>query len=688
MNNIITIFFSVDVKESNGQFTKKEYKINARPNETIKELISRFFQLTGLGLSKYSFKFYYLEKNLQNHEMSTLAQFGLVNNSKIQVSSIIPECGGDEIPNNFNVNNNYVPNYKSHFGNPIPSKNNYGVPNNNNHYNVPNIMVGQRNNNNSIYVNNTVKEILPRKSNNEYNIKNNLNPLNYSINIKFIQYSINSVYNVYNCNKELKGILKLCFLNEIASKINDQVLNNLFNMNKIPEIIYYILKILKNSYVDFNDRNEAGKVIKKVIGNEKGSNVINFSNFVEEQVNQGWLQQLINYVPQNDLNEINNIKLRLGKYENYMEFFEKELKKSLKKSIFEFSPVSLVVIDREDFDTFEREKAKCPNLCLQILYHGTQEEPISCILTGMFKRSEDSGYQHGKGVYFTDSLDYCYFYGGSNDKKHNMNNIPTNRYNMNRIPPVGDIFTAICSLVYYSKNGFLKVKDYTTRIKPGKNEVNFAYAAASSKTIHNPDFRRFVGTEYVIYEYEQICPLISIRFKREEFCVIWRDNNFSEKAIYGGGFDEKFKKFLKDRIKYIEQLSKYNVYTFEDTNEALKYVNRKKYNKIILISNVGSDLGGKKFVEAARQIIQNDVIVLFNAYNTQHLNWIKTYKNALFSNEPTFYEEYLNSFNDINKMRGLIAKLENHYKVKFNFDKNFLNFPLYRDQGHYSDLSF
>ena len=459
-------------------------------------------------------------------------------------------------------------------------------------------------------------------------------------------------------------------------------------MNKIPEIIYYILKILKNSYVVFNDRNEAGKVIKKVIGNEKGSNVINFSNFVEEQVNQGWLQQLINYVPQNCLSEINNIKLCLGKYESYMEFFEKELKKSLKKSIFEFSPVSLVVIDREDFDTFEREKAKCPNLCLQILYHGTQEEPISCILTGMFKRSEESGYQHGKGVYFTDSLDYCYFYGGSDDNKCNVNKIPTNRYNMNRIPPVGDIFTAICSLVYYSKNGFLKVKDYTTRIKPGKNEVNFAYAAASSKTIHNPDFRRFVGTEYVIYEYEQICPLISIRFKREEFCVIWRDNNFSEKAIYGGEFDEKFKKFLKDRIKYIEQLSKYNVYTFEDTNEALKYVNRKKYNKIILISNVGTDLGGKKFVEAARQIIQNDVIVLFNAYNTQHLNWIKTYKNALFSNEPTFYEEYLNSFNDINKMRGLIAKLENHYKVKFNFDKNFFTFPLYRDKGHYSELSF
>ena len=30
----------------------------------------------------------------------------------------------------------------------------------------------------------------------------------------------------------------------------------------------------------------------------------------------------------------------------------------------------------------------------------------------MFKRSEKSGYQHGKGVYFTDSLDYAWYYGG------------------------------------------------------------------------------------------------------------------------------------------------------------------------------------------------------------------------------------------------------------------------------------
>ncbi len=50
-----------------------------------------------------------------------------------------------------------------------------------------------------------------------------------------------------------------------------------------------------------------------------------------------------------------------------MPFFEKALKESLKNSVFEFSPISLVVLDREDFDIFKQEKSKCPNLCEKIL---------------------------------------------------------------------------------------------------------------------------------------------------------------------------------------------------------------------------------------------------------------------------------------------------------------------------------
>ena len=313
---------------------------------------------------------------------------------------------------------------------------------------------------------------------------------------------------------------------------------------------------------------------------------------------------------------------------------------------------------------------------MRLLYHGTQQHPISCILTDMFKRSEGVCCQHGEGVYFTDSLDYCYFYGGKD-----------NRCNMNKIPPVGDCFTAICSWVYNDKNGKLKVNDYNTRKRPGKNQINFAYAASTSETIQNPNPHKFYAKEYVVYELEQICPIISVKFKREEFCVIWRDNNFSKEKIFGGDWDDKFKSYLKARIKYIEQLAKYNVYTFENTKEALECVNRKKYNKIILISNVGTDFGGQHFVEEARKIIKNDSIVLFSSYSKEHLDWIVTWKNALFSEDETLTEEFLESFNDKNKMIGLIKKFEIKYNVKFNFDNNFLEFPRFKKEGYYSNLN-
>ena len=212
------------------------------------------------------------------------------------------------------------------------------------------------------------------------------------------------------------------------------------------------------------------------------------------------------------------------------------------------------------------------------------------------------------------------------------------------------------------------------------------------ETIENPDFNKFVGTEYVIWDLNQICPFISAKLERNEYCVIWRDINFSSQPIYNNEYDEVFKKFLKERLKYINQMAKYNIYPCETSEEALKLVERKKYNKIILISNVGDDLGGKKFITNARKIIGNDVIALFLAYNTSHLDWIKNYKNALFSNDPKFYEEYLECFVDKYKLKEnietLIGKMEKHYNVKFNFDDNFLNYPKFKESGKYSDLTF
>ena len=241
------------------------------------------------------------------------------------------------------------------------------------------------------------------------------------------------------------------------------------------------------------------------------------------------------------------------------------------------------------------------------------------------------------------------------------------------------------------KNGCLQVKNHKTRLIPGKNEVNFAYAASTTETLLRPDPKKFYGTEYVIYTLEQICPLISVKFKRDEFCFIWHDPNFSKDPIYGKIADEKFKNYLKERIRYINQMAKFNVYTFINKEDALKCVNRKKYNRIILISNVGQDLGGRAFVDEARQIIGSNSIVLFSAYDREHLKWITKYKNALFSNNSKLTEEFLESFSDTSKINGLIEKFNNAYskeKVRFNFDNNYLYFPHFKPEGNYSDLSF
>ena len=308
----------------------------------------------------------------------------------------------------------------------------------------------------------------------------------------------------------------------------------------------------------------------------------------------------------------------------------------------------------------------------------------------MFIRSEkDKCAILGKGVYFTDTLDYAWYYGG---KEHN-------RDNLNKIPKVEDRFILVGSYIYNDTNGFKKVDKY--KHTPKKNEITFAYADSGTRIVTEPDKTKFYGTEYVIFEYDQICPFLGLSLKRDEFCVIWKDDNFSPNPVYNNKFDEIFKKFLARRMEYIQEQIKFNVYPCETSEEALELVKRKKYSKIILISNAGKNLSGKQFIIDARKIIGNDVIALFLCYQDKHLKWIKEMKNAIFSNEPEFYENYLQSFvteSDIDEETKakkikkqliiLINQIQQKYKVNFNFSNDFLQYPLFKKEGFYKDLTF
>ena len=95
-----------------------------------------------------------------------------------------------------------------------------------------------------------------------------------------------------------------------------------------------------------------------------------------------------------------------------------------------------------------------------------------------------------------------------------------------------------CS-TYYDRKGWEQV--YDEKRTPQKNEINFAYAGAELETIVNLDETQFYGTEYVIWDLDQICPFIGAKLKRVEFCCIWRDTNFSKEIIYDPETDEAFK---------------------------------------------------------------------------------------------------------------------------------------------------
>ena len=119
----------------------------------------------------------------------------------------------------------------------------------------------------------------------------------------------------------------------------------------------------------------------------EGSNIINFSNYVDEIIDANQLNKILSLAKKEDLKKIIDLKYRLSRYNKCIKLFNQEFIKSLKESIFEFSIISMVIIEREDYDTFETERKKCPNRVDKILYHGTSIEPISSILTGIYRKS-------------------------------------------------------------------------------------------------------------------------------------------------------------------------------------------------------------------------------------------------------------------------------------------------------------
>jgi len=89
-----------------------------------------------------------------------------------------------------------------------------------------------------------------------------------------------------------------------------------------------------------------------------------------------------------------------------------------------------------------------------------------------------------------------------------------------------------------------------------------------------------------------------------------------------------------------------NAYFEDSLEKALEIIKRTKYNKIILISNIGLDKSGKKFIEVARKILGFNVIVLFFSGNSSHFSWLQSFPNALYTNNASFYKDFILNYNE------------------------------------------
>ena len=370
------------------------------------------------------------------------------------------------------------------------------------------------------------------------------------------------------------------------------------------------------------------------------------------------------------------------------------LEKAFKESIFEFKIIGLVANNKEaQRKVYEEKKKNCPNCQTKILFHATKISFSSKILTTNFNLSKDNYY--GLGVYFSDQLDYVKFYYNFPDT-------------FATITKLNESFSIIASEVYYDKTKLKQIYDYSYsvdfNITPNeemiqrnksktieKNGIHYAEVDSLSSSVINENKKiiykdgrredmpkeRLIGREYCITDREQILPLYGLNLQRVEYCIIWRDSNFDSYI---------WKEPLRKNKEIIKNMTGYNLYTESNTKDALRLVWRKRFNKIIIITNVGNNLEGKKYVDKVRKILEFNVVALFFTNDFSHLNWIKDYPNALFCMDDYTIKKYIFNFNE-DGYNDIKTNVKEIFGIELQEPKSAFDYPLFEQyKDNYSFL--
>jgi hypothetical protein len=486
---------------------------------------------------------------------------------------------------------------------------------------------------------------------------------------------------------QLSGFMRLFLIKYISIFVNPNFIQN-------PEIREIIMEIQNMTNLAESPKGpEEG--IQSILKDETGNDMIAYSKYVNSVINDQELNKLIELAGPNNKEYIRQRWCILSDYEEINKYFEENLVKTLENSYFDYSLINLSMY-QQDKTNYLKSMAGCSNLIRKYLFHGTQIDPISKIITTGFAYARKAFF--GMGVYFTDLLDYASFYCGGN-------NMVTRRDFFGKTLPVNTTFSCVGAEVYYAKDKIKYIFDYSYNVDelnhfPTYEELKTNYrdkmipqygvhiatvepdqghVRKKEEIISAQKEGKFYGTDYAITEKNQILPLYGLTFKRNEYFVIWRDPNFSGQ--------NDFSNFLKERQLFIYKYAKMTAYFVSSTEKALEIIKRKRFNKIILISSIGLDLSGKKFVEIARQILGFNIVVLFFSRNQKHFSWLQSFPNALYTNDANFYKEYIMNYN-YNGLLNLKKKIENYYGINLLFTNDFFKFSNFQNQVNYSSLTF
>ncbi|MCQ2817093.1 MAG: hypothetical protein MJ252_07495 [archaeon] len=484
----------------------------------------------------------------------------------------------------------------------------------------------------------------------------------------------------------LSGILNLCLLKFIAKKMDDSLINKI----KSESVRNLIIKVKNEVTLKGNVVEDIVSILKE----DRGINIFEYCKYVTTSVKESDLNDLVSLFGNEDAKQIESFWKKLSVYQEFNKLFEEELNKALRESYFDYSAVSIAIYQTSGVKNYIDYKKECKNRLTKFLFHGTQIDPITKIVTDQFKYTRKAFY--GMGIYFSDMLDYAEFYAGGKTYEDR-------RKFFGKTLPIDNTFSCIATEVYFDKTKLKKVYDWSLHVNEldhfptydellskykskmvEKNGINLAKVEPKHGQVLTEDdikkSKNMVCTEYVVTELSQILPLYCLTLKRKEYFIVWRDNHFEGQNDYSD--------FLKERRIFINEKADMNAYFEPSVEGALKLIERKKHNKIILLSNIALDLSGKTFVDVARKILGFNAMALFFSANNNNLKWLKNYPNALYTTSSTFFEKYVTNYKE-KELKDLKKEVEACYGVKFpEFTKDFLGFPKFINQEKYENIPF